>query len=214
MREQNKKMSHSSQGDSPASRFPLPGDEEALQMTVTSGRKCLESSKSLPPLGCLEKMLLGSLTWASKRRFLIWKKQDMKSGSSYYLLSPSVRGMRGNGYSLPDTYPTPLASIGKMNVSTALIGRMKKTGTLKKLNSTGALWNPNLQMRVFCTPEVMEQTGTVFHEPETEEQRGLFTEVVDISMKQHKINPEWVEWLMGFPIGWTDTGCGKKSPQE
>ncbi len=214
MRGQTNEVSHSSQGDSPASRFPLPGDAEALRMTVTSGRKCLESSKSSPPLGCLEKMLLGSSTWGSNRRFLIWKEQAMKSGLSYYLLSPSARGMRGNGYSLPDTLPTPVASIGKMDVSTALIGRMKKTGTLKKLNSTGKLWNPNLQMRVFCTPEVMEQTGVRFREPETEQQRELFTEVVDLTMKQHKINPEWVEWLMGFPIGWTDTGCGKKIRQE
>ena len=211
MQEQTNTMSHSSQGDSPASRFPLPGSAEALKMTVTSGRKCLESSKSSPPLGCLEKMLLGSSTWGSKRRFLIWKEQAMKSGPSYYLLSPSARGMRGNGYSLPDTYPTPVASIGKMDVSTALIGRMKKTGTLKKLNSTGTLWQPNLQMKVFCTPEVMEQMGTKFHEPETEEQKELFTEVVDLSMKQHKINPDWVEWLMGFPIGWTDTGSGDGS---
>ena len=211
MRGQTNEVSHSSQGDSPASRFPLPGDAEALRMTVTSGRKCLESSKSSPPLGCLEKMLLGSSIWGSKKRFLIWKEQAMKSGPSYYLLSPSARGMRGNGYSLPDTYPTPVASIGKMDVSTALIGRMKKTGTLKKLNSTGTLWQPNLQMKVFCTPEVMEQTGGKFHESETEEQRELFTEVVDLTMKRHKINPDWVEWLMGFPIGWTDTGSGKKS---
>ncbi len=214
MREQTNGTSHLSQGDSPASRFPLPGNEEALKMTVTSGRKCLESSESSPPLGCLEKMLLGSSTWASNRRFLIWKEQAMKSGPSYYLLSPSVRGMRGNGYSLPDTLPTPVASIGKMDVSNALIGRLKKTGTLKKLNSTGKVWNPNLQMIVFCTPEVMEQLGTAFHEPETEEQKKLFTEVVNLSMKQHKINPDWVEWLMGFPIGWTDTGCGKKSRKE
>ena len=214
MRGQTNEVSHSSQGDSPASRFPLPGNAEALRMTVTSGRKCLESSKSFPPLGCLEKMLLGSSIWGSNRRFLIWKEQAMKSGLSYYLLSPSARGMRGNGYSLPDTWPTPVASIGKMDVSTALIGRMKKTGTLKKLNSTGTLWNPNLQMKVFCTPEVMEQTGVRFREPETEQQRELFTEVVDLTMKQHKINPEWVEWLMGFPIGWTDTGCGKKIRQE
>ena len=214
MREQTNETSHLSQGDSPASRFPMPGSAGALRMTVTSGRKCLESSKNCPPLGCLEKMLLGSSIWASNRRFLIWKEQAMKSGPSYYLLSPSARGMRGNGYSLLDTLPTPVASIGKMDVSTALIGRMKKTGTLKKLNSTGKLWNPNLQMRVFCTPEVMEQTGVRFREPETEQQRELFTEVVDLTMKQHKINPEWVEWLMGFPIGWTDTGCGKKIRQE
>ncbi len=214
MQGQINETSHLSQGDSLASRFPLPGDAGALKMTVTSGRKCLESSESSPPLGCLEKMLLGSSTWASKKRFLIWKEQAMKSGPSYYLLSPSARGMRGNGYSLPDTYPTPVASIGKMDVSTALIGRTKKTGSLKKLNSTGTVWNPNLQMRVFCTPEVMEQLGTSFREPETEQQRELYAEVINLSMKQYKINPEWVEWLMGFPIGWTDTGCGNGSRKE
>ena len=214
MQGQINETSHLSQGDSLASRFPLPGDAGALKMTVTSGRKCLESSGSFPPLGCLEKMLLGSSIWDSNRRYLIWKEQAMKSGPSYYLLSPSARGMRGNGYSLPDTYPTPVASIGKMDVSTALIGRTKKTGSLKKLNSTGTVWNPNLQMRVFCTPEVMEQLGTSFREPETEQQRELYAEVINLSMKQYKINPEWVEWLMGFPIRWTDTGCGNGSRKE
>ena len=89
------------QGDSPVSRFPLPGSGEALQMTATSGRKCLELSKNCPPLGCLEKMLLGSSIWGSTRRLLIWKKQDTPCGHSYYLLSPSVRGMRGKECLLP-----------------------------------------------------------------------------------------------------------------
>lgn len=30
-----------------------------------------------------------------------------------------------------------------------------------------------------------------------------------------RLNPDWVEWLMGFPVGWTDIGIGnqKESPE-
>mgnify|MGYP000921857751 CR=1 FL=1 len=37
--------------DSPVSRFPLPGSDEARRMTVTSGLKCLELSRISGPLG-------------------------------------------------------------------------------------------------------------------------------------------------------------------
>ena len=28
------------------------------------------------------------------------------------------------------------------------------------------------------------------------------------------LNPDWVEWLMGFPKGWTDVSSGPSSPKE
>ena len=28
------------------------------------------------------------------------------------------------------------------------------------------------------------------------------------------LNPDWVEWLMGFPLGWTDVSSGPKSRRE
>jgi len=28
------------------------------------------------------------------------------------------------------------------------------------------------------------------------------------------LNPDWVEWLMGFPIGWTRTKAGASSPRK
>ena len=28
------------------------------------------------------------------------------------------------------------------------------------------------------------------------------------------LNPDWVEWLMGFPKGWTDVSSGSGSPME
>lgn len=28
------------------------------------------------------------------------------------------------------------------------------------------------------------------------------------------LNPDWVEWLMGFPKGWTDVSSGTGNPME
>jgi len=28
------------------------------------------------------------------------------------------------------------------------------------------------------------------------------------------LNPDWVEWLMGFPKGWTDVSSGQGNPME
>lgn len=70
-------------GDSPVSRSVWPGSAEARMMTVTSGRKCLESSTSSGPLGLLEKMLLESSVWRSTRCFLTWKTKATKRGMAY-----------------------------------------------------------------------------------------------------------------------------------
>jgi len=107
-------------------------------------------------------------------------------------------------------YPTPVASTGKMERSHVLLGR-KKNGTVKKINSTGKMWSPDLEMMVLCSSEAMEQMGTEPKLPKTEEQRQLFTELISLDMKTHRLSPVWVEWLMGFPPGWTDICSGKKN---
>ncbi len=41
------------------------------------------------------------------------------------------------------------------------------------------------------------------------EENGTISEEERINMSQGNggsLNPEWVEWLMGFPAGWTDIG--------
>ena len=213
MKGQNRKKLRSLQGDFPASLFPTQEKEGDLTMSVISGRKCSGLSGSFHPLGCLEKMLLDSSTWDSTRRFLTWKKWDTKSGHSYYQLSVSVRGMKEKGCLLPATYPTPVASIGTMERTSVTLGRTRKNG-LKKINSTGKMWAPDLQMVILCSPEIMSQTGTVPQKPQTEEQKQLFTELIMLDMRKYRINPAWVEWLMGFPCGWTDTGYGTGNPEK
>src|SRR3990167_6607577 len=47
-------------GDSPANPSPKPVNNEAIKMTVSSGRKCYELSERQSRLGSLAKTLLGS----------------------------------------------------------------------------------------------------------------------------------------------------------
>lgn len=94
-----KKLRSSLEGG-PANRYLMPGSEEARQMTVTSGLKCLESSTNSDQLGLLEKTLLGSELWGSTKRLLTWKIQATPSGRSIFLLSPSVPTMKEKESSL------------------------------------------------------------------------------------------------------------------
>lgn len=90
--------------DSRANRFPLLGSEEARKMTVTSGRKCLESYTSFGPLGCLVRMCLESSIWHSTRCFLTWKTKDTPRKRSLFRLAASTPRTGGKESQF---WPTP-----------------------------------------------------------------------------------------------------------
>ena len=88
-------------------------------------------------------------------------------------------------------WPTPLASGSTSNVN-------------------GKFRNPTLldAVRMWPTPRAaMEETRnhTVYRrsldKPQNLENR---LSTLDPSLVGGKLNPTWVEWLMGFPLGWTD----------
>lgn len=78
------------QAGSPVNRSPSPGSEEARRMTVTSGRKCLELSKSCGLLGLLEKTLLESSIWRSTRCYLTWRPKATKQRRLLFQLAVSM----------------------------------------------------------------------------------------------------------------------------
>lgn len=56
------------------------------------------------------------------------------------------------------------------------------------------------------------QTVQVERERERERRyRGQLHELLELTPRGRigLVNPEWVEWLMGFPIGWTDLGASE-----
>ena len=201
--------------DSLASRFPLPGSEEARKMTVTSGRKCCGLLKSSGPLGLLARMLLESSIWRSTRCYLTWRTKATKQGRLLFRLAPSMPRTGGTGSPLwlgtmtasqtggnhsirseerrkgrvPSPaefvmmWPTPSAC----NASTDLTLRKSGDGRAKpnKLGWAVSMWT---------TPTAADSQGT----SGGNNSRSLRTDVGG------QLNPTWVEWLMGFPIGWTD----------
>lgn len=96
-------------GDSLASPSVRPGSDSARKTTAISGRKWLVLSKNSGPLGCLERMLLGSSRWNSTARFLTWKTSATPAGRLLFRLVPSRPATNASEYLL---LPTPRASDG------------------------------------------------------------------------------------------------------
>jgi len=112
--------------------------------------------------------------------------QKGKTGQRYPMLLGAVR---------PDTmWPTPSASSYGTNQG----GAAGRVGPIRPSLETMARYNlwPTPTARDFWAPGTPERLSRARRKSSrgqalTEEAGGL-------------LNPTWVEWLMGFPIGWTD----------
>lgn len=113
----------------PASHSPLPGSDEARQMTVTSGRKCIESYGKFSPLGCFSKKLLDSSLWRSTRCYLTWKAQSTPANHLLFRLAVSTPRTKDTAYVL---WPTP-------STGAALCGGTGNFKTLKYMQEAGII---------------------------------------------------------------------------
>jgi len=196
-----------------ANLFPQPGNEAARMMTVTSGRKCCELSRHIGPLGCLVKMLLESSTWNSTMCFLTWKEKVTKHKRLLFQLARSMPSTNGKESGF---WPTPIsteADHGGPNQSS----HGKPYGLAATIHS-----------RMFPTPRaesgVSRKPGTGGKCLQEEARKS-------VGANTGMLNPMWVEWLMGWPLGWTDlkqletgkfqqwcerhgTSCAKEPPQN
>jgi len=183
-----------SSGDSPASPSAMPGNAQARQMTATSGRKWLGSLKLSGPLGSLARMLLGSSRWHSTVVFLTWSALGTPARRSLYrlqLLEPSTAGIE------PGLWPTPHA-----NASTGP-GTSGRQGGMN-LQTAAHLWpTPDATMhkgaRLLGTMALTGRNPLTNRLPDA-------VQATDQIIVGGSLNPQWVEWLMGYPAGWTDLG--------
>jgi len=180
-----------------ANLFPLPGSEKAGRMTVTSGRKWLELLKNSNPLSSLVKMFLESSRWVSTKRLLTWKVSVTPQQRLVFRLVPSMPRIPDSEYGL---WLTPRSSDGEggvMKMKENMTGRYKLRDQVQSMNKQfwptpaasdnrdrGHIGMPSIQRRI------MEK-----------KQLGLS---MTVSNQSGSLNPTWVEWLMGFPQGWTD----------
>jgi len=149
-------------------------------------------------------MLLGSSRLASIARFLTWKPQATAQGRLYFQLVPSALCTKDSASSL---LPTPTAS-------DATGGDVRKeiyftrNGTPRGLSNNGISGSIGLAryVRLWPTPKASDAKGSgplgsksQIHDQKHGNLKGV---VMDISGGQ--LNPTWTDWLMGFPLGWTD----------
>lgn len=177
----------------------LPGSEKARKMTVGSGLKCSIALKNTGPVGSLAKMLLATSTWSSTMCFLTWKVRATPQKRLLFQLVPSMPRTEETEFGL---WPTPRANEVHPVITTknqhALANRNK--GNLEEVVA-GRMWPTPCahEARLGYQRRSADKRGT---------QKSLTTIVIDDLGGREKVfgqlNPEWVEWLMGFPIGHTD----------
>ena len=182
-------------GEFHASQRPSPGSVKEWQMTVGSGRKLLEfwpkSSQPGPSLKTLVESLVLSKAWYSRTCYLRWRARVTKSGRLLFQLAPSTPRTEGTGYGLLGT-PT---------------GRdHKDTGNMENVPESGLLGRqiamlPTPQNRDYRSPDLPDSGNF-----QRKVKRGF---TIDLNSKIGtscglKLQPAFVEWMQGFPIGWTD----------
>ena len=220
MRKPDLKPLPSSPEDSHASPFPLQESARDLQIPATFGRKCAGLLPNCGPIGCLGKMLLASSIWGSTKRFLTWQKRDTLFSHSYFRLAASAHGMSASELlSSRLMFPTPLASDKCTNRDAQNLDVfLSEAGILRKRNRSGAIWSLSLSAAVYyLTPTASEGYRSTL-KPEafrsSQASANLSTQII-LQEQPHSesaaLNPDWVEWLMGFPLGWTDVSFGRKS---
>lgn len=223
MKKQDLKQSPSFQEDFPASPSPPPESAKALRIPATYGRKCAGLLPNCGPIGCLGKMLLASSIWGSTKRFLTWQKRDTLFSHSYFRLAVSAHGMSASELlSSRLMFPTPLASDKCTNRDAQNLDVfLSEGGIFRKRNKSGAIWSLSLSAAVFyLTPAASEGYRSTL-KPEafrnSSPTANLSTQMIAQEMPVSDtaaLNPDWVEWLMGFPQGWTDVSSGNGNPME
>ena len=209
----------SSVAGSPASRGPLPGTKEAQKMTEISGRKWLGLLKSYGLNSSLAKTCEALLTsqWGSSAAFLTWRGSGTAPSHLLFQLAPSMMPRTDAtefGLSPRKMAPTPTASdhIERTSTSTEAVNPL--TGKSVSLDRFVKFW-PDQETQESGVPQLWPTPmSRDYKDTITQADRGIgsrddsklplrvFRE--EKQATSGSLNPTWVEWLMGFPTGWTD----------
>lgn len=116
-------------------------------------------------------------------------------------------------------FPTPLASDkGTGKDAQSLDVFLSEGGIFRKRNKNGAIWSLPLSAVVFYLTPVASDGFRSTLKPSAynpkKKNGNLAAQVIfqeGAVSDTAALNPDWVEWLMGFPQGWTEVSSGQKS---
>ena len=185
--------------DSPANHFPWLESKMEKKMIVTSGRRCSELSESCARAALSVRTYLESSRLPPGKWSRIWSVQAITSSCFIMKLRLSEHGTgeRGFSSSASQMWPTPRANEYKDTLQSVPPSRLKDPG---KCNLTQAI----AMELMFATPCARDyRTG----QRKRYDNPGRANNLNDQIGGQ--LNPTWCEWLMGFPIGWTDLNASE-----
>lgn len=121
---------------------------------------------------------------------------------------PGKKGVQQSLSTAVRMWPTPSASdCGR----TAINPHLTQNGTIRHIGKNGAQSYARLDavVAMFPTPKARDAKDTTRLPPSRLADPGKDSLVQRVGREIQKenggqLNPTWVEWLMGFPIGWTD----------
>ena len=198
--------STSSPPATPANPSLRPGSDWARRMTVISGQRLHGSLPTSDPAASSVRTLLGTSAWASTTCYLTWKRSATPAGRLFFRLVPSTRLTAGIVSGLLHT-PTETANYhcpsmqgrwpGSYFWPTVTEQDSANNGGPSQYRRRSLPLNTAVQMWPTPMPSDVDGGRTTKGKDRPNE-HGLRLEVGG------KLNPTWVEWLMGYPSGWTD----------
>ena len=213
--------STSSQADTLANLSPSQVEKKVKKIRDTSGQSILDLSKNSDRLGLLEKMLVDTLNSVSTPYSRTWKVKTTPQGRLVFQLLASVPNTKEKESGLwrtPDAYSGG-SNLNKIKEALAEGPLKRKSGHTIQIRLADQVREP----RLWPTPAAHE-ARLGYQRRDTGKkgtQKSLSTIVIDTEGGREKttgqLNPTWVEWLMGYPTGWTDlnvseTVLSHKSP--
>ncbi len=119
-------------------------------------------------------------------------------------------------------FPTPLASDKSTGRDAANLDvYLSESGTFRKRNKDGTIWSPSLSAAVFFMTPMAADGFLSDMKSQTLIRKKCAGSLAAQMAKQElptsdkmALNPDWVEWLMGFPPKWTDVSSGVLSPKK
>ena len=181
---------------SPASQAPLPGSDEVRQMIDGCGPSSNESLAYFARNLCWWRTYQASFPWMADSSSTVscptWPRSGMTlNGIAYRLptLAHRISGIGSGSWPTPDATPRGPAK--------------HWTGT----RPSGAKESLTLQTaaKMWPTPRSMDGSkGTRTAEGAAKEVLRNKGPDLGSVVGGGQLNPTWVEWLMGYPSGWTD----------